>query len=724
MLQNYLKISWRNIFDNRSYSIINVLGLTIGLSAAALLTLYAYYELSYDQFHSESDRIYRLTHTRIIEGEEQYSSATSFPELGLELANNFEAIEQVARLFDVSSQFIPVFNFTDSNGHIKSFSESPVYLADSTLLDVFDLRFAHPPASNPLAKKNTLVISKSLALRVFNSTDVVGKVLEWKGLGSYEITGVFEDIPANSHVKFEILSSWFNAYGQKSLKRWDGFYNYLLLSKHADLGDVQRQAQEFSNEYLSDYNEPRGLTSIIDFQPLTSIHLNSALEGEHEINGDANITYGLLIIALFILLLAIINYINLATSRAIERAKEVGVRKVIGSRKSQLMGQFLLESFLIVCLSTILTITCIQTTLPYFNDWLDIHITFQYWSLPAFWLIAILAVILLTLASGLYPAVIMARFKPISLIKGGTNTGQKSRLRSILLTIQFAISLFLIAGTLIVVQQVKFLNGKETGFNKDQVLVVNLFELLTDFSDSTYLPKLETLKDRLTAYSPIQAATVTSDVPGKEISWRGTNETADEQRVVSYRTRVDADFNEVYKIPLLAGRFFDQEDEKQGKYQLVVNSTWVQAMGFDSEKDAVGQKVPMGQDHEIIGVLQDFHQLSPKLAVEPTIFTLGIGQKTYLSVALNSEVYREAINIVRNEWQKSFPDKPFEYFLLDDHFEAQLKADITASEAISSFALLSIFLACLGMIGLSTNMAQQRSKELGIRKVLGASVLR
>ncbi|MEM9391792.1 MAG: ABC transporter permease, partial [Bacteroidota bacterium] len=611
MIRNYLKVVLRNLLKNKLFSIINILGLTLGLSATGLLFLYVSYELSYDRYHSKVDQIYRLNHTRFVEGEVQYTSATVFPEIGLELAKQFEAIEGVARMFDVASEFEPVFEY-GSYGEQVTFSEASLYLADSTFLEIFDVNLIESTGENPLSQKNTLIISKSLATKVFNNTNVVGKLLDWKGMGTYEITGVFDDLPANSHMKFEVLVSWFNVYGDMSLKRWDRFYNYILVNEKADIEELASQIQQFSSEYLKEYNEPRSMGSEISLQPLREIHLTSKLQNELQPNGDKQTTYGLLAVTLLILFLAVINYVNLATSKAMERAKEVGIRKVIGSLKAQLIGQFLLESFLLIFVSTVLAITATQLIIPHLNQWLEVSIVVDYWSRIDFWLAILISVIFLTMTSGLYPAFIMSSFRPITLVKGIGKSNKKFGLRSLLISFQFAISLFLIVCTIIIYSQVSLVSNQDTGFRKDQVLVINLLELLTDFRDSTYEGRLETFKYRLKAYETIEAATVTSQVPGKKSTWRGTESTRNESRVVSYRTRIDPDFAHVFNIPLVAGRFFIPEDERSSQRYMVVNESWVKATGFSSEDDAIGQITDMGVDYEIIGVIEDFHQISPK----------------------------------------------------------------------------------------------------------------
>ena len=724
MLSNYFKIAYRHLLGNKLFSLINITGLAIGIAAAALLILYVSYQLSCDKFHSKADRIYRLNHTRYIEGEKQYTSATAFPEIGLEIARKFEAVEDVVRLFDVASEFKPVFNFEMENGETGRFTESSVYLADSTFTSIFDLRFLYPGAEYPLAEKNTLVISRSIAMKAFGHTDVVGTVLDWRGMGTYTISGVFEDLPVNSHMRFEILISWFNVYGERSLRAWDRFYSYILLKEGKNVADLAPTVPQFVHEYLGEYNEERGMGSKITFQPLTEIHLTSKLQNEFQQNGDKQVTYGLLSVALLILFLAVVNYVNLSTSKAVERAKEIGIRKVIGSMKNQLVAQFMIESSCIVFMALVIALTSLQLFIPYFNTWQGVQLDLAHWQTLEGWALLFCFMVFLTLVSGFYPALVLSQHKPISLVKAAKKTYRKFTTRDLLMAFQFAISLFLMVFTAIIAKQVDYINQKETGFRKEQVLVVNLLELLTENSDTTYTNHLEVLKNELKSYDKIHAATVTSEVPGKKSAWRGINFHAREgPGVVTYRTRVDQDFLQVFDIPMVAGRFFNDQDHNGERLLVVANEALVNALGFSSAEEALGSPVSKRMESEIIGVLQDFHQISPRYAVDPAIFTIGQGHKSYLSIAFDAQDYQQVLPVVESSWKKSFPSKPFTYFFLDDHFEKQFGADKRTREALSVFALLSLFLAGIGLIGLSANMAQNRLKELGIRKVLGASIV-
>lgn len=724
MLSNYLKIAYRHLWGNKLFSLINITGLAIGIAAAALLILYVSYQLSYDRFHSKADRIYRLNHTRFIDGEKQYTSATVFPEIGLEIAQRFEAVEQVVRLFNIASEYKPIFSFETENGEIDQFTEYPVYLVDSTFVDIFDLQFVHGEAGSALKGKNDLVLSRSLALKVFGHSDIVGKTLDWQGMGSYRITGVFEDLPANSHMQFNILVSWFNVYGERSLRRWDGFYTYLLLKDGREVDKLVQPVQQFASQYLGKYNEERGMDSKISFQPLTKIHLTSRLQNEFKLNGDQQVTYALLVIALLVLFLAIANYINLSTSKAVERAKEVGVRKVVGSTKGQLVLQFMMESFCLVLIAVTIAITCLQLFLPYFNSWQQVQLDLFQWNMTEFIVFGSSLVLFLTLAAGFYPSLFLSHYKSISLVKGEKNNHRKFSVRDLLMAFQFAVSLFLVALTAIIVKQVEFISEKDTGFRKEQVLVINLLELLSENNNDTlYSHRLEVFKDNLLRYNEIQATTVTSGVPGRKSLWRGVSFNAGQATgIVTYRTRVDKDFLSVFDIPLVAGRFFYKGDEKSEKLRVVANEALIHSMGFVSAEASLGHSISTRMDSEIIGVLRDYHQVSPRYAVDPAFFTMGQGHKSHFSIAFDAQDYQRVLSIVESNWKKSFPSKPFTYFFLEDHFEKQFGADERTREALSVFALLSLFLASMGLIGLSANMAQNRLKEMGIRKVLGASI--
>ncbi|UII26088.1 ABC transporter permease [Fulvivirga maritima] len=722
MLQNFIKIALRNIRKNRAFSLIHIIGLTVGLASTLLLLMYVRYEYSFDNWNKKSDSIYRLTHTRSVNGEESYQRASVFPELGLELQRAFPEIENTCRLFNIASEYEPVFTYNEGR---DSFSESSVFTVDSSFLEVFDLEAIAGDLHSALNQPNKLIISESLARKIFHTTDVVGEQLEWQGMfnPNYEITAVFKDIPPNSHLHFNMLMSWAKVYGDRSLKSWDGFYTYILTNKNVDPEALEAKVNNFSKAYLEDYNKGKNLSSEIGLQSLTKIHLNSNLRGETEANGNGKIVNALLIIAIAILMIAIFNYINLSISSSLERSREVGLRKVIGSSQYQLRLQFLLESFCMVLLAHVLAVTAIQLGAPLFNLWMGSAIKTDWWMNIRFYAYLSLSTIVITLLAGFYPSLVLSRFAPSRLLKEGGNRNKKYSFRSVLMTFQFGIAMLLCAMALLVYSQINYIVDLSKDFNQN-VLVVKSYETVQENMDTTYLDKFHLLGKELSDYPSIEAVTISSNIPGQDYSWVGQIDIGNDTRISAARTMIDENFAQVYGIKLLAGRFYNAADELHPLNQLVVNRKMAADMGYQDIEKAIGRKLSLfGTEVIIIGILEDFHMVSPRSEIEATMYTLVHGHKAFLSVAFRQGNYKEAIEAARIEWEALFPDKPFEYFFIDDHMMMQFKADRLLLQALMGFSILAIFLACLGLMGLANYNANLRMKELSIRKVLGATAV-
>ncbi|MTI19627.1 ABC transporter permease, partial [Fulvivirga sp. RKSG066] len=494
---------------------VHIIGLTIGLLATSLLILYVDYEYSYDKHHQKSSQIYRLTHTRVIDGEPTYTKASVFPELGIELENAITSIESSARLFPVAAEFHPIFTFENELGKPSNFTEKDIYLSDSTFLKIFDFKWIGSSNNDALSKPNQIIVSKSLALRVFGKTDVVGNQLNWRGMGTWQISGVFEDWPPTSHLHFDMLASWVPVYGKQSLHRWDGFYTYILTTPLDNLEELKQEVKLFSKQYLASHNEQFNVSSDIGIQPLIDIHLSSNLNNEFELNGNREIVHGLFIMSIAILLIAVFNYINLATSAVSQRSKEVGVRKIVGSKTKEIRAQFLIESFCLVLFSHLLCLLLLQLIVPAFNQKMGVEIDLYKWlSTPQFWSAFLGSTVLITLLTGSYPALLMSRIKAINLIAKITSQNRKkTSLRSVLMTTQLAMAILFSMLAIVAYFQVDFITNKSLGYNKE-ILVVKSMELITDNNDSTFVNRIESLKNELSDFNDIGNATLTSHIPG------------------------------------------------------------------------------------------------------------------------------------------------------------------------------------------------------------------
>lgn len=721
MIQTYLITILRNFRKHSTISLIHLTGLVLGISSTLIVVLYADHEFSFDQHHAKSDKIYRLQHDFYADGLLQYQRAKVFPELGIRLKQSFNEIENSVRIFPIASEFEPVFSFHNHNGKTHSFSEESVFMADSTLTQIFDLNFIQGDNTNSLNGSNQMIISKSTAERYFQGINPVGIIVNWKGYGSYEITGVFDDLPATSHFHFEIVVSWFNTYGPRSLLRWDGFYTYLLINNQADINKLNKDIQDYSDEYLSPQQEGKSIRSEIQLQPLESIHLYSNLTDEFQKNGDYRVIYGLIILASLLLLMAVLNYINLSTARASDRFKEIAIRKVSGSSRSQLIMLFLFESLILIIISFILANTIIQLTLPALNSWLEIKISFDYWEESWFWLITILSIFLLTILSGLYPAFILSGFSPAKIFKPITHKSNKVFLRNILSTFQFTMAIMVMIFTVAITFQLQLLKDTDLGFNADKVMVIKSLSNYKEEIDSSFQHKFDVLKSNLIDHSLVEAVSVSSHVPGESNSFVGELINPKTRKAVSViNHRVDSDFRDVYKIPLLAGNFVTNLPNNNG---LVINEKAAKALGFTNIEDAIGYSMPMGRTYrDIIGIIENYHHVSPQSPIKPALYSTTMGHNKYISVRLRSNSDQNMIETIKFHWISTFPDRPFEYFFMDEHYGKQYASDEKLSYSIYLLSGIAMLIAMLGLIGLTSYHALTKTKEIGIRKVLGAKL--
>jgi len=722
LLKYHFKVASRSFVKNKSFSFIHIFGFTVGLYATALLLFYVHYEYSFDKHHQHAKNIYRLTHTRIIDGEPTYTKASVFPELGMELQRELTSIKSSARLFTVASEYQPIFSYESKDGTTKQFSESDILLADSTFTKIFDFSWVDGGRSTALNEPNELIVSKSFAFRAFGRTDVTGTQITWKDMGTWTITGVVDDWPENSHLHFDVLASWLKIYGEQSLKRWDGFHTYLLTKPIKDHQQFEDEVNAFSKKYLSSYTDSRSIESYIGIQRLTDIHLKSNLSNEFEINGNRDIVRGLLIMAFAILLIAIFNYINISTSSATHRSKEVGIRKIIGSGSGQIGMQFFIEAFCIVFFAHILTLFLLNISLPIFNQWISSNINLNQWLTSFdFWAFFIANVLTITILSGGYPALLLSRFKALGLVIKSRSTKSFS-LRSFLISAQFCFAILFSILAIIVYAQVNYITKKDLGFNKE-ILIINSMELISDNNDTAFVSKMQTLKHKLTSYSDLEDATLTSHIPGVVNNWVGQIGTVSGDELLNTeRIRVDGDFIGTYDLTLLAGRFYKPEDEEHPLQQVVINRKLAESLGFQKPSDAIGSSLAVFNGAvSIIGVIENYHSQSPKQDIMPSFYTLGPGHKSFLSIKINSENKERAVSTARDSWKEFFPDKPFNYFFIEDQLAEQYLADKRLTAALGNFAILAIFLACLGLFGMSNFVTNQKRKELGIRRVFGAS---
>ncbi len=714
MLKNYLFISFRLVRKNKAYSLLNILGLTLGITCALIIFLFVHDELTYDM--SQPENIYRLNaayHLPNGGGFEEY--AASGPVVGEMISKDFPEVEQVVRFrkFDDAVMERP--------GSVEREYEK-IAAADSNVFNVFNFPFLAGDPTTALLEPMSLVISKRMAEKYFKRIDVIGETLRLpEDTIVFKITGVMENPPANTHLKFDFIFSF------ETLKRmhyhldswWNySFHTYLKLKPSTDAAAFEDKVRFISRKYIPDQEDGSGYKQEYGITPLNRIHLYSNLRTELEPNSKASYVYIFLVIGIFILIIACINFMNMATARAATRAKEIGLRKVAGAFRTQLISQFLGESFLMTAIAVVLSILVAALGLPFINEFLGKDLAFI--STKTFWLGILMITVAVGILAGTYPSVFLSGFRPIDVLKGNFRTSSQGNiLRRSLVIFQFGISIFLISGTLIVHNHLDFLRHVSLGFDKERILYIP-----TRFGNRAE-KDFKLLKEEIEKSASVVKATLSSRVPGREMGNNVVRLGWDESAAWSDMRflAVDHDFAELYNLDILAGRDFDEAFPSDENEAFLVNESGMRRLGWKDSKEAIGQKLKW-QDRNgyVIGVIKDFHFMSANVAIEPFIMVMNKPWSVgYLSVKLAPGNLEEAIHQIKKIFTENLPDKIFEYSFLDQEFDRQYKTEERFMSIFTFFAGVAIAIACFGLYGLAMFIAEIKFKEIGIRKVLGAS---
>jgi len=726
MFKSYFKIAWRNMMRHKAYSGINILGLAIGIAACLLILQYVSFELSYENFQANKERIYRVQQDRYDKGKLSTQWAAGAYGVGNSFKNAIPEIEDYVKVVQ--------------NGRVTAEVNSQplkiekVYFATNSFFSVFTYPLIGGNKSNALKEPFTAALSETTAKKIFGTTNVIGKPLELNRNSNYTITAVYKDAPVNTQLKPEMLLSYAtylkwttdsSGNGPETAWQWDGCLTYLLLNKGVNPAVVEKKFVPIVEKFTAEDMKKFNAAVIYHLQPLKDIHLYSHYMMEPDENGDGKTVYLLLGIAFFIVLIAWVNYINLATARAITRAREVGVRKAVGSQRRQLVVQFLSESALLNGFALALALLIVLIAIPGFNQLSGQQLSFSLFGQPQFWAGLIGLFLVGVFFSGLYPAFVLSGFKPVEVLKGKMgSTKQSALLRKSLVVFQFAASLFLLIGTVTVYQQIQYMRKQSLGMNIDQTLVIPPPIVGVD---STFLQKVTTFKQELQQQSSIKDITVSTSIPGEAVGWNaggiklvGAPESMQNQyRVIG----VDYDYIKTYGLKLIAGRPFSKEFGSD-KHSVIFNRKGIEQLGFNRPEEALGKKIDFwGDQYTIEGVTENFHQQSLREAYEPLILRLIPDVNGSISIKTSAAQASQTIKSAKAEWNKFFPGNTFEYFFLDDHFDEQYKADQRFGQVFSLFTSLAILVACLGLFGLASFTTLQRTKEIGIRKVLGASVI-
>lgn len=724
MIFNYIKSALRNFSRNRFYSVLNILGLSLGLTATFFILLYISDELGYDRHFKNHKRIYRLEGDFTINNKHDLfavSSSAIAPALKLE----FPEIEQFCRFLSNENA---VLKYNE-----KEFFEKSIYFADSTAPDIFTLTFIEGTPAKALNEPNSLIMSRSNAIKYFGNEPAFGKTLISGRGNSFKVTGVFEDLPDNTHFKFDMLMSMTTLariFGNERFNSLDpdrfwnvSFFSYVLLRPGADAEVIKSKFPALYNKYMKEIGDQINASFDLMMTRLDKIHHTSKL-GADLPTGNMAYIYVFGAVAVLILMLASINYMNLATARATSRAKEVGLRKVVGANRSQLAFQFMSESILLSIAAFIISVSLIQLLLPAFNELSGKKLSFGLLANPEIALIITAVTLLTGLIAGIYPAIVMSSFQPSRVLKGRLNTGSKgSWLRKGLVTFQLVISVVMITGTLVIYQQLSYMKEADLGFDQKNLMVIEV-------QDTTFRKKTDEFKEELLSNPSIEATSMSNGIPGGRnniIVMRCEKETKMQEYALNL-IPCDYDFPDLLKLKFLEGRNFSKEMGTDEREAVIVNESTVRALGWG--KNALGKKIHIGFELDgsggrmmkVIGVVKDFNFTSLHNKVEPMILFISEFPTEILTIRLRPGYDNGTIDFIKNKWNEAKANMPFDYYFLEEDLGSKYQSESKLGTVFATFAGMSILIALLGLLGLSSFLASQRSKEIGIRKVLGSSV--
>jgi putative ABC transport system permease protein len=726
MILNYIIIAFRSFKRQKSYTLLNVVGLSLGMAASILIFQYVKYERSFDQFHSRAKDIYRIQYNGWQNGQLNFESAVAVPAVGPALKNNFPEVEAYTRFLPTGG----VITYEKPGEEPVVFREERAQFADTSLFKIFDFKLIKGNERTCLKGVDKVIIAEHIAKKYFDGEDAIGKRLTINAGDEalLEVTGIFADVPENSHIKFDLLISYESINSRTNNQSetswgWYDFYTFVLLKPGTDVKALQEKWDAFVvKKREEDWKKYNSRQEFI-LRTLADIHLYSNLlyETSPKELRDGDSVYALSIIALFILIIAWVNYVNLATARSFKRANEVGVRKVVGAFRGQLVSQFLTESFLLNVTAATLALLLVRVLWAPFSELTGWNIPIGFMLEQDFWILVTALFFIGALLSGFYPAIILSSFKPVMVLKGKViKSSAGNYLRKGLVVFQFAASVFLISGSLIVYDQLVYMKNKDLGVNIKETLVLKGPAV----TDSLYREKLDAFKIEILRIPGVKGITASSCVPGEENYW-----TMGMQRInggpqgmtVVTTLGVDEDHVTQYGIELKAGRNFSREFNDRNK-NILINEALAKELEFRSPEEALGQRVRHGGDTvEIVGVVANYHQMSLKAKVIPNAFRCGLPTRFY-SIKMETSEYKELISKLEGPWNTFFPGNPIDYFFLDQFFNKQYERDDRFGRVFTIFTVLAIFIASIGLLGLASFMTVQRTREIGIRKVLGSSV--
>ena len=725
MIKNYLLSLYRNIVRNKFYSVLNILGLSTGLAAAIFILLYVQDELSYDKYNEKHDRIYRIESDFTISGKHDHFAIVPVP-MGPALKTEYPEVEQFCRMIEAGNT---LFRAND-----KEYYEDYFYFSDSTVFDIFTYELLQGDPKTCLTEPKTIVLTEKIARKYFGDENPMGRFMTSGGDRTYQVTGVMKNQPSNSHLKFDALISAvsiaenvgvddFNS--MEPNRFWNiGVYTFLLLKENASMQSIHDKFDPFYEKYMKPVGDQINASFNLMSTPLAETHFRQGLGAELPTGNRAYI-YIFSAVALFLILIAAINYMNMATARSINRAKEVGIRKVLGAYRKQLIRQFISESVALSLIAMLIAILLVTILMPDFNQLAGKELSFNFSSNPLIFLEILIIALVAGIISGSYPAFYLSSFLPVRVLKGKVSKTGKGggALRRILVVVQFFIAIFMIIATIVVSAQIRYLKNKDLGFKKDNIVVMEI-------QDTTFRNKVETFKNELLLNPDIVSVTNTTGVPG-QINWIQVlkfeqNGQMEDHTIILAQT--DYDFIDVLGLEFARGRDFDKNMGTDAEEAIIINEAAVREFGW--EDDPLGKKIHWGWDLDgtggrimkVIGVVKDFHFRSLHNKIEPVCFFLSERPRWMLAARIKPENRKETLSFIESKWNEFNARRPFDYQFLDENMDEMYQAEEKISRIIMIAAILTIFIALLGLLGLSSFVAEQRTKEIGIRKVVGASV--
>ena len=717
MLRDNVKISFRILARRRFYTVINVVGLSFGLAIVLLISLYVRFELSYEKDNPLADRLVRIT-MDYLNGEAVIDQdAEMYHPMAPRMLSEFSEVENFARAYPLNNATIKVGN--------EFFREEKLFSVDPSFLLLFNCTLLSGDEQNVLKNPYEVVLTKSMALKYFGNTDVVGESINISPFDQpLKVTGLVSDAPSNTHLKFNMLvshASLKSAFGEEGFA-WDNnnAYTYLLLTNSDQYEGFSRKLSAF-NEKL--HQEGKILNERVIAQPVKDIHLYSQKSFELEQNGDADSVFFLMGVGIMVIVIAVVNYINLSTATSLDRAKEVGIRKVIGSSVGQLRAKFFVESFLINIISALVALAIIGIVLPGFIHMAGLPADFYLWSDGTFYVIIAGTILISTFLSSVFPAIILSQFQPIAVLKGKfSHSIRGTLLRKSLIVFQFAITGFLLIQTVTADRQLAYMRKKDLGLDAERTVVVRS---AANVSGENY----QVLKDKILTHSQFESVALSHSVPGQPTSEMASTNVgvtlvgaSTEQSYNFYINFIDADYLSTMKIDLIAGENFTQENTGQDK--VIVSEESIRLWGISNAPAAIGKKINLwGSQRVIVGVVKNFHQSSPKSPYLPMIFFHSEGKNKLASIRMVNGDVQKGVEVIRDIYRSVFPGSPFEYFFLDQEFDKQYRSEEQFQQVFGTLTMFAISISCLGLFGLVSFTVANRTKELGIRKVLGASMV-